>query len=156
MNLCTNPGFEVNTDGWSVVRTALTRITGDYKYGAACGQALGDGGGVGFQYIRFTLASQPAKGVYVISLWVKAPDAEVPYFTLYLSNGTDDVSTATIALPADGEWHQYELTLVATVAHDLYVDVYTNFSGNTGRADKLYVDGIVLEQAPNPLLRGVL
>lgn len=158
MNLCTNPGFEVNTDDWTAVRVALTRITSDYKQGAACGQLLGTLGSAS-QYVRFTLTA-PARGVYVASVWAKAPDATIPYFKVYLSNGTDEgwIGTpwyASVELPADGEWYRYELTIVTTVTDDLLLDVYCNYSVLTDRTDKLYFDGVVLEQIPNPL-RGIL
>lgn len=159
MNLCTNPGFEVNTDDWTAVRAALTRITGDYKHGAACGQVLGTLGQAS-QYARFTLAA-PVKGAYVASVWAKAPDATIPYFKVYLSNGTDGgwIGTlwyASVELAADGEWHQYRLAIETTVTDDLFLDVYCNYSANVDRTDKLYFDGVVLERISHPLLRGVL
>ena len=144
MNLCSNPSFEIDTDGWTGVRATLARIATDARWGSACMTVTGDG--TSFNYARFVIPKPRVEAIDVI-VWVKSPVGTLANVRLNLSNGVDADTGTDKSLAAAEGWFELSASFSPSVAANLNVDVYLNYSAGASAAvlrldavDVRYVD----------------
>lgn len=144
-NLLANSSFEVNTTGWTPVGTAvaLTRITSDFKYGAAALQ-INSGTGILQQASVQALASGVVGAKYTASAWVKAGNVQTNGKTLTLSiSEVGGTSTSNTIVLSNTAWKRISVsrTLLTTNAVNVVIGEVTG--GATG--DIQWVDGVQFE-----------
>lgn len=122
-NVCTNPGFEVDTSGWSSGGIGtFTRTTGQNHSGSAAGQMvnaasspLSSPSANTYGWELFPISGLVAGQTYRVSLWVKG-NAGGEAFRCRTLGGVDNVVSLTTS------WQQVTFTFVATATTDqLYV-----------------------------------
>lgn len=118
-NLCTNPGFESDTTGWSLAKNTetLTRVTSGQDSGVACGEVSTPGGvtaeGIYFNIVQSVVASDElnvrirAKGSGVVRVWAAT-----------LASGLYKDFTKTSDVTLTGSYQTIDVSVAATQSAD--------------------------------------
>jgi hypothetical protein len=138
-NLVGNPGFEVNTSGWSVLGSGsgvtLTRVSPGR--GGSAGAAFLNNGSTGLR--KCVLNDDPnwvtntVAGTYTASIWVRADTGGDPIrLKLFEKSGTSVVRSKTASGTLSTSWQQLTVVLASVPSGrslDLQVFVPRDFAG---------------------------
>jgi hypothetical protein len=125
-NLISNPGFEINTTGWSLINsaTALVRDTTKTYSGVASGKftttSTANSG------VRFTFANQLTSGNYVISFFAMTSAADAS-LNAGFNNGASDSActgitpTPSATVPSTTGWTRFSCTVSSSAISSIYI-----------------------------------
>jgi hypothetical protein len=120
----TNPGFEVNTSGWTVTTGTLTRDTVTFRSGVASGACASVGSAVDF-YSTFQATEGES---YMVEVWVKT-GAQFSTGTLAVRGFKNVADLVTQAISAGG-FTRYSVIVTA----DMSGPIRIRFTGATSTA----------------------
>lgn len=135
-NLITNGGFETNTAGWTDVSSTTTRITTQFKFGAASGNVVTSNLTVNEgPYQNFTATA----AIYTVSAWVRG-DAGGTVRVAVRDNAGANAQLGT-AVTLTSSWQRITLTTTALTAATWRTYIETNVQ----QSITFQIDGVQAE-----------
>ncbi len=153
-NLVANPGFESNTNNWSVTNASLSRDTGNAHSGSAGGKVQRSGGSTGTLTDNPDTVSNPAQNtVYSGSVWVKGYAASAgKTITLSLTEKggavANESDSSSIALSTSWQQISVNRTIQESDRSKLEISLHVP---SWGSGDGFWVDDIsIIERSAPP------
>lgn len=139
-NLVTNPGFEVDLSGWSVMGTVAdaSRDATTYNYETASAKVIFNGtsaiGG-----ILFTFTSVASR-MYNVSFWAKTSAVTDLQYDVYANDGSLNVNGLSITGTVD--WTHYNFTFTAVTSGTMFVRFFSDLTAS----GTFWIDEVIVEQ----------
>ena len=138
-NLVTNPSFELNTTGWTVVASAASADTSTAKRGyqslcVTCTTAVYSG-------VYFGNIAVTDTNTYTFSVDVKGANG-IPYTINVRDTSANLLSTET-TFTGTGSWNRHVCTYTATATESIMLFILKN---NNESILPFYIDGVQFEE----------
>jgi hypothetical protein len=141
-NLCTNPSFETNANGWTNWNGSWTRTTDEARFGSysyKCSGSPSRG-----EWMAFTLT---AETTYTFSAWVKRIDGSPGIMLADYHTGPFVEWEDVVDVSSGTEWTRLQITFTVPTGEG---GTYRLFLADKNTPGNAYYDGIQVEEGAQP------